>query len=234
MVKPSEDPAALDAVAALGEPTRRALYDAVIQAGQPLTREQAAERAGTTRALAAFHLDRLVEHGLLAFEYRRVSGRTGPGAGRPSKLYRRADTEVAVSLPPRHYDLAGELLAEAVDEGRAKAVRTALAKAARRKGRELGEAARTGDKPKPSRERRRAALLALRQGGFEPFVDPKGDIRLRNCPFHSLAEHHRDLVCGMNLELMRGLRAGSGLEGYTPELAPEPGACCVVFRHRKE
>jgi len=232
MAKPQDD-RELDAIGALAEPTRRALYEAVAVAAEPLTREAAAERTGTTRALAAFHLDRLVEHGLLAVEYRRVSGRTGPGAGRPSKLYRRAPAELAVSLPPRHYDLAGELLAEAVEAAPSAKVRKALTAAAKAEGRAAGERAREHAGRSARRAGRGAVLEALKERGFEPAVDPSGDIRLRNCPFHSLAGRHRELVCGMNLALMRGLKSGSGLEGYTAELAPEPGACCVVFRHKR-
>jgi predicted ArsR family transcriptional regulator len=65
---------------------------------------------GLPRATAAFHLDRLVEEDLLDVSYQR---RTGPGAGRPAKLYRRSPHQVAVSLPQRRYDLAGQLLSSA-------------------------------------------------------------------------------------------------------------------------
>jgi predicted ArsR family transcriptional regulator len=221
--------AGVDAVAALGEPTRRALYEFVARAGASVSRDQAARATGTSRALAAFHLDKLVEAGLLATEFRRTSGRVGPGAGRPAKLYRRAEREVAVSLPPRRYDLAGSLLADAVAGTRSRAARNAVARAARGHGRTLGEAAR-GAAGASKRARRDAALAVLTAHGFEPVVDRHGAIRLRNCPFHALAARQRDLVCGMNLELLEGVLEGLGDIGYEAELAPEPGWCCVAFK----
>src|SRR4029079_17932770 len=99
------DPSDIRAVALLDEPVRRQLYDLVAARQQAVSRDEAARGAGISRALAAFHLDRLVEAGLLAVEYRRLSGRTGPGAGRPAKLYRRAPGEISVSVPDRHYEL---------------------------------------------------------------------------------------------------------------------------------
>ena len=103
-------------VAALAEPVRRDLYRFVVAAGAPVTRDQAAEAVGVARHTVKFHLDRLVEVGLLDVDFKRVSGREGPGAGRPTKRYRRSPREVAVSLPERHYDLAGLLMARAIEE----------------------------------------------------------------------------------------------------------------------
>ncbi len=216
---------AIDAVALLSEPTRRALYECVVRAKTPLTRDEAAEATGTARSLAAFHLDKLVEGGLLAADFRRVSGRSGPGAGRPAKLYRRAGAEVAVRLPARQYDLAGALLAGAVQAS--PAAKQALKKTAHEKGRALGEAVRAGRRSKGRRGE--AALAALESQGFEPVREPGGAIRLRNCPFHALVADHKELVCGMNLALLTGLLEGLEDEGYHAVLAPQPGFCCVAF-----
>src|ERR671939_1756313 len=106
----------VSAVGALDDPARRALLELVTARGAPVSRDEAAQALGLSRRATAFHLDRLAEAGLLAVEFRRLTGRTGPGAGRPAKLYRRADDEVSVSVPERHYDLAGELLAGAVED----------------------------------------------------------------------------------------------------------------------
>jgi len=226
-------PDPLRAVAALGEPARRALYDVVAASPEALSRDACAGRAGMSRALAAFHLDKLVEAGLLAVEFRRVTGRSGPGAGRPSKLYRRADAEVSVELPPRRYASAGHLLARAVESGEAGGARAALDKVARSAGREMGKLATSRAGRRPSAARRLAeALAVLREHGYEPFVTAAGEIRLHNCPFHQLASDHRELVCGMNLALMRGLNEALALSGFVPVLAPEAGACCVVFRRK--
>src|SRR5215212_12188907 len=104
----------LTAVAALGDPLRRRLYRFVGAQDHPVSRDEVAEGGGVSRSAAAFHLDRLVDEGLLETEYRRLSGRRGPGAGRPAKLYRRAARQFDVTLPERHYDLPGRILAGAV------------------------------------------------------------------------------------------------------------------------
>ncbi|HEX8803462.1 MAG TPA: hypothetical protein VF743_04695, partial [Acidimicrobiales bacterium] len=129
----------LGAITSLAERTRRALYEHVAAAGGWVSRDQAAAAVGLGRGTAAHHLDRLAADGLLEVEYRRLSGRRGPGAGRPAKLYRRARSDVAVSLPPRDYELAGRLLAEAADRARLDGVdiARALDEAARAEGRRV-------------------------------------------------------------------------------------------------
>jgi len=218
-------------LAALAEPTRRMLYEYVAAQPAPVGRDAAARATGTSRALAAFHLDRLAEAGLLAVEFRRLSGRTGPGAGRPAKLYRRAPGEVAVSLPPRHYDLAGLLMARALEANGSRTARAALDREARAHGRALAKLART-DGAASRRARREAALAVLAACGYEPFTDGPRVVRMGNCPFHALAAEHRALVCGMNLSLMRGLLAALPATGLRAVLDPGPGRCCVAFRER--
>ena len=95
------------AVTALDDPVRRALLDLVARGGHGGEPRRGCPGAGVlTRRAAAFHLDRLADEGLLAVEFKRLTGRTGPGAGQPSKLYRRTADEVAVTIPERRYDLA--------------------------------------------------------------------------------------------------------------------------------
>src|SRR5260221_9031496 len=101
-------------VSGLADPVRRRLYDYVSASGEPVGREEAAAATGIGRPLAAYHLDRLVSLGLLTADYRRPSGRTGPGAGRPAKVYVRSGSEFTVTVPPREYELAARLLAQAV------------------------------------------------------------------------------------------------------------------------
>src|SRR3954451_8500088 len=105
----------IHAIARLDDPVRRSLYDLVTSHSEAVGRDEAAAGAGVSRALAAFHLDRLVEDGLLTAEFRRRSGRTGPGAGRPAKLYRRAPGTIAVSLPARDYAFAAAVLADGAE-----------------------------------------------------------------------------------------------------------------------
>lgn len=204
----------IGAVAMLQEPLRRRLYEFVASQAAPVSRNEAAEATGAQRTLVAFHLDKLAEAGLLITELRRVSGRTGPGAGRPAKLYRRAPVEVAVSLPARDHHTVAELLAEAAERAR---LDDELQAAARRRGAELA-AGPLGSLGQAS------AVLAAR--GYEPYLDGE-TVRLRNCPFHALAESHPTLVCGMNLALLEGLLGGS--VGLAARIDARPGQCCVCI-----
>ncbi|HEX2193278.1 MAG TPA: transcriptional regulator [Acidimicrobiales bacterium] len=218
----------LQAIAALQEPVRRSLYRYVISERRDVSRDEAAEGVGVQRALAAFHLDKLVEAGLLDATFRRLTGRTGPGAGRPAKLYRRSSSDRAVSLPPRTYDLAAELLAQAVEDEGGGRPRDKVNEAGRRFGHGLGEqvAERVGGRS--SRERRLAALTeVLGRYGYEPHREGR-TVRLGNCPFHALSETHRELVCGMNLALLQGVV--EGMEGSDLEARSDarPGECCVA------
>src|SRR5215204_1334810 len=147
-------------VASLAEPQRRALYRFVVDRGDAVSKDQAAAAMGVARSVAAFHLERLVVDGLLTTEFRRLSGRHGPGAGRPAKLYRRAEGELSVSLPARHYDLAAALLAAAVEQATriGTPVGDALARVATERGRALGERVRAEAGRRPSR---RALLEAV-------------------------------------------------------------------------
>ena len=225
-------PAALDdeltAIGSLQEPVRRSLYLYVVAQPGEVSREEAASAVGVQRTLAAFHLDKLVEAGVLEVTFRRLTGRTGPGAGRPAKLYRRSSAEHSVTLPPRQYDLAAELLAQAVDEAGERSARESLVGVAHRFGQQLGQEVRAGLSARAGRERRMTALAAvLGRHGYEPRCEGRA-IRLGNCPFHALSETHRDLVCGMNLSLLEGVV--DGMEAGDLEARPDPpqpGECCV-------
>ena len=211
----------LDRLGGLVDPVRRALYRFVAAAGELVSRDEAAEAVDVSRSLAAYHLDRLADDGLLEVTYQRRTGRSGPGARRPAKLYRRAPGEITVSVPPRDYELAARLLAAAVEAAPEEPVRTALTTVAKATGRAMGSEVRSG---------RCTVLEALDEQGYEPVTEPGGDIRLRNCPFHLLAEEHRELVCGMNVAMLAGLGGGAG---YRARLDPEPGWCCVRLRESK-
>ena len=220
----------LENLAALDEPVRRKLYLYVVGRGGDVGRDEAARATGVSRALAAFHLDKLVEADLLEATFRRLRGRGGPGAGRPSKLYRRSAIQLDVSLPRRRYELAAHMLAQALATAQSERTLEALRDAARDWGRRLaGETAERSGRGLPLKRVSRA----LEACGFEPHgtTGDDGEVVLRNCPFDSLRAESRDLICGMNLALIEGLLDGLGVEGVRARLAPRPGMCCVALRN---
>jgi predicted ArsR family transcriptional regulator len=223
-------------VASLAEPQRRALYRYVVGRRDAVSKDEAAAAMGVARSVAAFHLDRLVADGLLTTEFRRLTGRQGPGAGRPAKLYRRAEAELSVSLPARQYDLAAGLLAAAVDNATRTGtpVGVALTQVATDRGHELGERARKEAGKRPSRRALLdTALTVLHDQGYEPRLH--GDeVVLTNCPFHALVNERRDLVCGMNHDLLGGMADAIGDDVLAARLEPSTGNCCVrLDAHRR-
>ncbi|MGQ0804933.1 MAG: helix-turn-helix transcriptional regulator [Actinomycetota bacterium] len=219
----------LDGLSDLADPVRRALYRHVVGAGQPVGRDAAAGAVGISRSLAAYHLDRLVEAGLLDARYERLGGRRGPGAGRPSKLYTRSPSRFQVTVPARDYELAARLLATSV-EGDERA-RNAVARVARTFGKEIAAEVQRRCSDASVGDIRRCLLEVLEEHGYEPYVD-EGAIRMRNCPFDALATEHRDLVCNMNLEMMKGAAGAIDDGALRPRLDPRPAQCCVVFEEK--
>jgi predicted ArsR family transcriptional regulator len=200
----------------VNDPIRRRLIDLATRAPEGIDRDQAADALAIPRGTAAFHLDRLVQVGLLTVEFSRRSGRTGPGSGRPAKLYRRSALDIAVSLPPRSYDLAGELLASSIEESTrtGEAARDALTRVAQAHGRELG--------------RNGASLEATLEAiGYEPRATDDGGIILSNCPFHRLASTHTELICHANLGLLQGVTDGAGDGTHEAVFEPTAEHCCV-------
>jgi predicted ArsR family transcriptional regulator len=232
--RPATADRGLDAVGALSEPTRRALYEHVARVGGWVSRDEAADALGIERATAAHHLDRLATDGLLDVDYQRRTGRRGPGAGRPAKLYARARRDIEVSLPPRDYELAGALLAEAVDRCRASGedVVDSLRGAAGAAGQRLAADARSavGGGRRGPKHARRLVDAALVEEGYEPQRETDGTVVLRNCPFHRLAEAHTELICNMNLDLLRATLDELGDTGLEAVLDPSEGYCCVKLR----
>lgn len=226
---PIDFEARVSGVASLAEPQRRALYQLVVRRGEAISKDEAATAMGVARSVAGFHLDRLVADGLLVHEFRRLTGRQGPGAGRPAKLYRRAPAEVSVSLPARQYDLAAGLLAAAVNEATKtnSPVGTVLSRVATELGRTLGRRARDAGGSRPSRRAVvEAAVGVLDDLGYEPRRHGS-EIVLANCPFHALVDEQPDLVCGMNRDLLCGMADAVGDGVLAARLAPTEGSCCV-------
>lgn len=211
---------ALDAVAGLNDAVRRRLHRFVVNSPLAVGRDEAAAAADINRSLAGYHLDRLVDDGLLGVTYERRNGRVGPGAGRPAKLYRAAAVEVTVQLPSRDDALVAHLLATAVEADTSGTARRALRRATRAAGRALGDEL-TNDSP-------HQLIEALEERGYAPVSGPDG-IRLRNCPFHHLVHDHLELVCHLNHDLLAAAADRAGRH-FVAELDPQPGMCCVRLR----
>lgn len=233
-------------IAALDHPMSGRVYRLFLDQGR-VSRDSAAGELGVARPVAVFHLEKLVEAGLLEVHYERISGRTGPGAGRPAKLYRRSTRKIDITIPPRRYELAGSILTEAVARSVSDGtpVDQTLAVTAREAGRVIGAeaaadpgadaathsgaetATQAGAETATNPDERRAVLMeALTRHGFEP-REQDGQVTLLNCPFHELAEQQRLLICGMNRDLLAGFLDGLDEPDLTARLAPQPGHCCV-------
>jgi predicted ArsR family transcriptional regulator len=218
MSTPPSDQESLTRLGSLDDPTRRRLYEFVAGEADPVSRDQAAGNLDLDRSTVAYHLDKLVEQGLLAASFARPEGRTGPGAGRPAKHYERVGEEITVSLPPRDYRLAAEILVRAAEADETGTIRQTLAATATEMGEELGAAADQHD---------RDLVRFLAAQGFEPYRDG-AVVRLRNCPFHALAQRHTELICGINVAMLDAA-ARQVASGAVARLDPAPDRCCVAF-----
>lgn len=206
----------VSAITCLDDPARRALFDLVSRSDEPVGRDQAAAELEMSRSTASFHLDRLVTEGLLETEFHKKGGKQGPGSGRPAKFYRPAVSEVSVSIPDRHYELAGDLMAAAIAEsaGTGEPAATILQRLARAAGQRMGDEAGSIE-------------AALERNGFEPQPDDAGGYVLGNCPFHRLARNHTDVVCNLNGALLEGAVEGCQDTRHAAVPDPEGAYCCA-------
>jgi predicted ArsR family transcriptional regulator len=212
------------AMGALEEGPRRRMYLFIRERTHPVSREEAAQAAGISIKLAAFHLDKLVEKGLLRATYGQPQGRLPGKVGRSSKLYEPSDLSLEISVPERRYDLLADTLAEAVTSGGAEAVACAIAG---RRGAALGRHAPVAGTDSPLV----AAVKLLSSHGFEPAEAPgTTTFLLRNCPFQDVARGSPALVCQMNLAFVQGVLEGLGVEGAEARLDPCPSRCCVTLQ----
>ncbi len=189
----------------LADERRRAIYQHVCRNHGPVTVNEVADTFAIHRNAAKHHLDRLLEAGLLRAEFKRVNGRRGPGAGRPSKLYSPTDVEVSFSVPERHYDLLAHLLLQALTQG------ADLETVGARFGRGLAESTTTKDPAGGVRE-------ILERLGFRPNIetDAQGSmwITTENCPFGWVAmEAPQGEVCRLDRAIISGVLDGLGCPG---------------------
>jgi predicted ArsR family transcriptional regulator len=218
-------------IAALADPIRREIYLYVSAQPAPVSRDQASDALGIARHTAKFHLDKLAEEGLLDTSFKRLTERRGPGAGRPTKLYARSSRQLSVILPERRYDLAGQLLATAIENSATQgtAPADALKAVAADWGRNVADQARATAGARPSVERLLGCTChALAEKGYEPHRSG-GSIVLRNCPFDALAREHTELVCGMNFAILDAATEQLPEISLTARIEPSPDRCCVVL-----
>ncbi|MFI6520943.1 helix-turn-helix transcriptional regulator [Spirillospora sp. NPDC050679] len=222
------DDTSLDAVAALGDGLRRSLYDFIRRSDRAVTRDEAAQSVGISRKLAAFHLDKLVDAGLLATRYAHPAGLRR--VGRTPKVYEPSALDVQVSIPQREHVLLADILVDAVlAQGPEETAEQAARRLAADHGHRLGQAERgspRGGRIGPERALT-CAQQVLERHGFEPMRADPGLVRLRNCPFHPLAAKAPDLVCGINHAFLGGFLTGLGAPAVRANLNPVPGQCCV-------
>ena len=225
------DAADLTAVALLADPTRQRLYLYLRERQEPVGREEAARHTGITPRLAAFHLDRMADAGLLEVGYRRLTGRVGPGAGRPAKVYSVSPRSFSVEVPQTRYGLAASMMATALSAGDPGADGAgSLQDAATAVGKSLGGEIRQQARTKGARLD--AVQRKLRQLGYEPQVHESGEWTMRNCIFAELSKSHRELVCPMNAALVTGLLDGARLLSLRVERRPARPGCCVGLTTR--
>lgn len=221
-------------IGALADPVRRDLYRYVCAQSGPVGRDQAATALGITRHQAKFHLDRLEAEGLLDTGYARLTGRAGPGAGRPAKLYRRSPRDIAISLPDRRYELAGQLMAAAIAEtvSSGAPIISALHRVAAAHGATVGRAATASEgSPASFDDALSVVVRVLCASGYEPQAQSTRII-MTNCPFHALAQAHTELVCQMNQALIAGLADTVAPHYLEAQLEPGDHRCCVVIERR--
>jgi predicted ArsR family transcriptional regulator len=227
---PSTDPS-IRAVAALEDESRRGMYAFIRRARRPVTRDEAATSVGISRKLAAFHLDKLVEAGVLRAGYEAVGGVRK--VGRTPKVYEPSDMDIRVSIPQRQHDvLAGILLDAVLAEDEHENARDRALRVASAHGAEIGSVERERVRPGRLGAERALTLTAgvLERYGFEPDREITTCVRLRNCPFHPLAARAPDLVCGINQAFCAGVLTGLETSAVEAVLDPRVGECCVELR----
>jgi predicted ArsR family transcriptional regulator len=195
---------------ALGDPTRRRVFFMVREADGAVSKDQVADVIGIDRRLAGFHLDKLVDQGFVTAEFKRRTGRSGPGAGRPAKHYRLAADELTVSLPERHYDLLASLLLKAASDESGADRQDILDRIGYDFGFEVGLSEVAAGRTRPGQEGVNAVEQVVRllsRYGFAAQSSGDGMIRACACPFEELAFDDPERICGLDRAIWKGMLA---------------------------
>ena len=228
----------MDALEAVGTPELRQALLFVRSRRQPVSPDELAELQSVHRNVARRRLDRLADAGLLVSGFERRTGRTGPGAGRPAKIYSAAPETAAIEFPARHYDDLVGLLVEALPErSRPKRLRDV--------GAALAARLLHGSRLVPARDLRRGlerVCEALGALGFHASVESVDDdvavITTATCPLRPLVVSRHDAT-EIDRGLWRGLveaaleRRGAGeVSCETQHCLDRDAACRIVIDAR--
>jgi predicted ArsR family transcriptional regulator len=210
-LSPDEFNAAVTAVTnAFGDPTRREIYLFVRDAESGVTASEVAERFELHSNVARHHLEKLTSGGYLTVEIARADSGARP-AGRPSKRYRAADVDHALSLPLRHDDILASLLASALDALGSEQAEELANDVGYRYGRVLADRMEPGDGHRSVRTAISAVADALTAHGFAAHTEARGDqlaIVSECCPFGETAQQYPHVVCALDRGMIRGMLAG--------------------------
>jgi predicted ArsR family transcriptional regulator len=204
----------------------------------PVSADDAAAALGVHRSVARSRLERLLRAGLLVTTFVRRSGRAGPGAGRPAKLYSPAPEAQTLEFPPRRLPtLVARLLDELPAEGRQEALRSA----GEEYGRDLARASRLRSSADVRKGLERVCA-AVRSLGFHATLERMdGDtavIATPTCPLRPLVTERpeaalidRGMWAGLVERGVRGARAES-VECETHSCLDGGESCAVVLHLR--
>jgi predicted ArsR family transcriptional regulator len=216
---PTEFSSAVTAItSAFGDPTRREIYLFVHERseedGTGVTAAEVAEQFALHPNVARHHLDKLAGGGYVEV----ATGRSGAGAGRPSKRYRVTSPEMTLEVPVRHDDLLVTLLGKALSllpaadaEAMAEEVGVkygeAMAAAMGPNATAVSDSPATGAVQRSFRTALHAVADALTAHGFAAHAERHGDglrIVSDHCPFGGAAIEH-PVICAVDRGLVRGM-----------------------------